>query len=425
MEMLIKKARVIDPGSELNGEIKDILIAEGKIQKIGENLDDKNVRIIDIEGMHVSPGWLDVGVQTGDPGLEHREDLRTVTKAAAAGGFTAVACYPNTNPVMDSKSGVYYLQQNSKGLKVECLPIGAVSEACEGKDITEMIDMHHAGALVFSDGKKSIQHAGLMLRALLYTKAFGGLVMNHPHNKTLSANGQMNEGTTSTMLGLRGIPAISEELMVQRDIELSAYADSQVHITNISTKGAVEKIRAAKAKGIKVSCSVAVINLLLDETALVKFDSNLKVSPPLRREEDVEALKEGLKDGTIDFISSNHVPLEEEVKKLEFAYAEFGAIGLETAFSVAYSALKDVLSLEELIAKFSLDSRRLMGLESISIKEGAIANLSLFIPETSWTVTDKDIHSRSKNSPYVGMELSGRVVGMINGENFEINRYYR
>jgi dihydroorotase len=420
MDILIKKACIVDPNSKLNGKQTDIYISKGKIEQTGRNLEAGRAKVIDIKGLHVSPGWLDIGVQTGDPGLEHREDIKTVTKAAAAGGFTAIACYPNTLPVMDSKSGIFYLQQNSKGMVVDCLPIGAMSEGCEGKDITEMIDMQKAGACAFSDGKKSIQHAGLLLRALMYVKAFDGLVMNHPHDKTLAGNGQINEGQVSTMLGMRGIPSIAEDIIVQRDIELAAYAESRLHISNISTASAVTKIRKAKTLGIKVTASVAAINLLLDDTALSDFDSNLKVLPPLRSKEDITALKVGLKDGTIDFITSNHVPLEEEVKKLEFPYAEFGSIGLETAFSVAYTALKDELSLVEIIAKFSTAPRAILNVTSAKIEKEELANMTLFLPEMEWEVSATNIFSRSRNTPFIGTKLQGKVLGIINGKKSDL-----
>lgn len=415
MDILIRNARIVDPQTSLDGKQMDLLISGGKIAQIAQNISAGDVKEIKVKGLHVSPGWLDLGVQTGDPGLEHREDLFTVTKAAAAGGYTGIACYPNTLPVTDSKSGVLYLQQNSRNFPVECLSIGAISEGCNGKDIAELYDMHKAGALAFSDGKNTIQHAGLMMRGLLYVKAFGGLVMNHPHDETLAAGGQMHEGYVSTTLGLRGISALTEAIMVQRDIELAEYADSRVHIVNISTAMSVEKIRKAKKKGVKVTASVPALNLLYDDSVLSDFDSNFKVLPPLRSKKDIKALKAGLKDGTIDLITSNHVPLEEEAKKLEFPYAKFGAIGLETAFAVAYTALKDVLTIDELIGKLSIQPRKLLNLPALSVEEGAKANLSLFTPETEWTVTPGHFYSRSHNTPLIGKELQGMVVGIIRG----------
>lgn len=417
MDVLIRNARIVDPQASLNGKQMDIMISDGEIIEIAKNITPGDAKIIEAEGLHVSHGWLDIGVQTGDPGLEHREDLTTVTAAASAGGYTGIACYPNTDPVTDSKSGIHYLQQNSRDLAVDCFPIGALSEGCKGKDITELYDMHKAGACAFSDGNKSVQHAGLMLRGLLYVKAFDGLVINHPHDETLAANGQMHEGFVSTTMGVRGISSLTEAIMVQRDIELADYSGSRVHIVNISTKESVEKIRKAKADGLKVTASVPALNLLLDDSVLTGFDSNLKVLPPLRSQGDIEALKEGLKDGTIDIITSNHVPLEEEAKKLEFPYADFGAIGLETAFSVAYSSLKDTLSIEEIVDKISGNPRQLLKLPSIDLEKGAKANLTLFIPNTKWIVSKNDIRSRSENTPLIGKELEGKVLGIVNGTN--------
>jgi dihydroorotase len=422
MDLLIKKAIIVDPGTSLNGKQMDILVSDGKIGQIGKDITSPKAKKISIKGLHVSPGWLDVGVQTGDPGKEHREDLTTVTKAAAAGGFTGIACFPNTDPVADSKSGILYLKQNSRHLAVDCFPIGALSEGCNGKDITELYDMHEAGACAFSDGEQSIQHAGLMLRGLLYVKAFDGLVINHPHDKTLAANGQMHEGYVSTSLGLRGISGLTEAIMVQRDIELAEYAHSKVHIYNISTARSVEKIKKAKAKGIQVTTSVAALNLLYDDAALTGFDANFKVLPPLRSKEDIKALKKGLKDGTIDFITSNHVPLEEEAKKLEFPYASFGALGLETAFGVAHTALKKNLSIENLIDKLSVQPRRILGLPEVKLEKDAHANLTLFIPGASWTVSQDDFYSRSENTPLIGHELQGKVIGIINGGNTVLNK---
>lgn len=416
MDLLIRNVTIVDPGTSLNGKRRDILISRGKIAQIGRKIDSSGAKEISLKGLHVSPGWLDIGVHTGDPGLEHREDLVTVTNAAAVGGYTGIACYPNTDPVSDTKSGILYLKQNSQGLPVDCFPIGALSEGCNGKDITELYDMSKAGALAFSDGNKSVQHAGLMLRGLLYVKAFDGLVINHPHDETLAANGQMHEGYVSTTLGLRGISALTEAIMVQRDIELAEYTQSKVHVDNISSAQSVEKIRKAKSSGIKVTASVPALNLLYDDSVMTEFDSNFKVLPPLRSRNDIEALKNGLKDGTIDTISSNHVPLEEEAKKLEFPYAEFGAIGLETAFGVAYTALKETLSLAEIVEKFSVNPRKILNLPQLKLEDGAIANLTLFVPGTNWTVKKEDFQSRSENTPMPGRELEARVIGIINGK---------
>lgn len=414
MNFLIRKATVIDPSSPYHGKVVDIFIEGDKITSIGSNLKRNADQLIDVEGAHVSPAWVDIGVQVCDPGHEHREDLHSVSQAAAAGGFTTIAAQPNTAPAVDGKTEVSYLKQYSKGKLVDILPIGAVTTKCQGKDITEMIDMHYAGAVAFSDGNQSIADNGMTLRALEYVKAFDGIVINQPLDRTLAFEGQMHEGVVSTSLGMKGIPNLAEDLMVQRDIYLAQYADSRLHLANLSSQFAVELVRQAKAKGLKVTCSVAALNLAYDDRALVEFDSNFKVLPPLRSSEDIEALKQGLKDGTIDLIGSNHVPLEEEAKKLEFPYADFGAIGLETTYALINTHLEGVLSQTELVEKLAINPRRIFNLEEVIVREGAEANLSIFNPQESWTVQTKDIFSKSRNSPLFGQTLKGRVIGVIN-----------
>ena len=419
--ILIKQAKIIDPNSKLNGKKRDILIQNGKIKEIKANITTKAKTTIRIEGLQVSPGWLDIAAQGGEPGFEHREDLQSLSRAAAAGGFTGVACLPNTQATIHSKSEVLYLKNSTQNNIVDFFPIGAASHACEGKEITEMLDMHHAGAVAFSDGKNSIQDTGLMMRALQYVKAFDGLILNQAHDQSIDVGGQMHEGVVSTSLGMRGIPSLSEELMVQRDIYLTKYTESKLHISNISTEGAVDLIRQAKKKGIAISCSVSAINLLLDDTVLIEFDADYKVFPPLREATDIKALKKGLQDGTIDHISSNHCPWETESKNLEFPYAEFGLIGLETAFAVANTALKGKLSVTQLVDKFAIQPRKILAIQIPVIKEGEKANLSLFLTDKTWTFKEKDIYSKSKNTPFVGSEFIGKVVGIINNEQLVLH----
>ena len=414
MDVLIRKATIIDPESPHHLNSVDILIKEGEISSIAPNISNKEVQEIQGEDLYVSIGWIDVGTQVGDPGFEHREDLRSAAAAGAAGGYTTLVCSPNTNPVVDNKSGVLYIQQNSNNGLVDFYPLGAVSEHCKGKDITEMIDMHRSGAVAFTDGKYPIQDNGLMMRALQYIKAFDGLVINQPRDITIAPNGQANEGIVSTSLGISGIPNMAEEIMVQRDIYLAEYTSSKLHIANISTAGAVDMVRNAKAKGLQVTASVAAINLAYADAAIHGFDANFKVLPPLRNLEDIKALKEGLKDGTIDWINSNHVPLEEEAKKLEFGYADFGVISLETAFAVANSNLKEILPLELIIEKFAYQARNILKIERPCIQEGATANLTLFNPNRDWVYEKKNIKSKSHNSPFIGQKLMGKVLAVIN-----------
>jgi dihydroorotase len=421
MKLLIKKATVVDPNSPYHGKVVDLFVEGDKITSIASDLKLKAEEVVEASGLHVSPGWIDLGVQVCDPGFEHREDLRSASASAAAGGFTAIGVYPNTSPAVDGKTEVSYLRQHGKGKLVDILPIGAATSKCLGKDITEMIDMHQAGAIAFSDGAKPIADNGMMLRALEYVKAFGGIVINQPHDHSLSPEGQLHEGVVSTSLGMKGIPNLAEDIMTLRDIYLVEYADSRLHLATLSTKRSVDLVRQAKTKGLKVSASVAVLNLAFDDRALVEFDSNFKVLPPLRGNEDREALIQGLKDGSIDLFCSNHVPLEEEAKKLEFPYADFGAIGLETAYALVNTKLEGVLSTVELVEKFALNPRKLFNLPTISVREGSKANLTLFQPAEKWTFTQSHIFSKSLNTPLLGMELKGRVKGVINNNQ----RYIR
>jgi dihydroorotase len=419
MNVLIRKATIIDKNSSYNGQKVDLLIENGQISKIGVEINAKAQKVIEGEQLCLSIGWMDIGAQIGDPGFEHREDLHSATIAAAAGGYTSIACYPNSNPVVDSKSGILYIKQNTSQSLVDFYPIGAISENCNGKDITEMIDMHRAGAVAFSDGKYPIQDNGLMMRALLYIKSFNGVIINQPQDKTIAHDGQANEGIVSTSLGIRGIPHMAEEIMLQRDIFLAEYTQSKLHVANISTANAVEMIRKAKQNGLQITASVAAMNLAYADTAIHGFDSNYKVLPPLRTQKDIAALKDGLKDGTIDIINSNHIPLEEEAKKLEFTYADFGVIGLETSFAVANMNLSGCLSLEQLIEKLAIVPRQLLGIDIPAIEEGKVANLTIFDPKQNWVYEEKNIKSKSKNSPFIGQKLKGKVLGVINNKQIQ------
>ena len=424
MDVLIKNARVVAPGNPYNGQQLSLLITDGLIREIGENVvAGEDVDVLEGEGHGLSIGWLDWGVQSADPGLEQRETLHTAGAAAAAGGFTAVATIPNTEPVIDNKSQVLYIRRNAEGKLVNFYPMGAVTLGCHGKEITEMIDMQRAGAVAFTDGTQPVQHAGIMLRALQYVKSFGGLVVNPALDRQIDRGGQLHEGAVSTRLGMRGIPSLAEDLMIQRDLQLLAYTESRLHLANISTKGAVEQIRQAKAQGLQVSCSVAVMNLIHDDSVVESFDSHYKVMPPLRSPADRKALIEGVKDGTIDVINSNHRPLEEEAKKLEFSYADFGATGLETLYALCRTYLSDWLTDELLVEKIAYEPRRILGLELPAIKIGAPAELTLFHPSQSWTYERAQVYSRSFNSPYLGQPLKGKAVAVINNNQSFVNAH--
>lgn len=421
MQLLLKNIRICS-GQKIAGP-QDIRINDGIIQAIGKNLPmEAGVREISFPGqVYASAGWMDVGVHTGDPGYEHREDLRTATQAAAAGGFTAIACAPNTLPVVDSKASVVYIQNKTAGLPVSVYPIGAISIGAQGADLAELYDMHAAGAIAFSDGRMPVQDAGLLLRALQYAQAFQGLIMHQPYHKSIAAGGQMHEGLISTQLGMRGIAALSEEVMIQRDLSLLEYAGGRLHLHVVSTKKGVAMVRAAKAAGLPVTASVAVANLCFTDEVLADFDSNWKVKPPLRDETHRQALLEGLADGTIDFICSNHTPWDQEMKNVEFPFAEFGMLGLETAFALCRTFLEKDLSLEQLVQLWAVGPRTVLGLPVPEIKPGVRVELTLFDPAQEWTLTEKDLRSKSANTPFTGQNLKGRVLGILSNSQLVLN----
>ena len=419
--MLIKNATIISPASTHHQKKRDILIKKGTIIQIKARIDEKAKQTIDLKGACVSPGWLDIGVHTGDPGFEQREDMKTVTRAAAAGGYTGIVSWPNTHPVIDGRSEVLYLKNESRKGPVECFPIGAISENCEGKDITEMYDMNAAGAVAFSDGLNSIQNAGMMLRALQYVKAFDGLVINHPCDASIAGDGQIHEGLVSTSLGMKGIPHMAEEVMVQRDIYLAEYTNSRLHLANLSTAGSVELVRRAKKRGVQVTASVALMNLIFEDEVIEEFDTNVKVWPPLREATDRKALLKGIQDGTIDLLSSNHTPLEEEAKKLEFPYADYGAIGLETSYAAIQSHLGKLLSSENFVQLLAIAPREILRLSIPKVVEGEPANLTLFDPKAKWVFSTGDIRSRSRNTPFLGETFTGKVLGVIKGKEVYLN----
>jgi dihydroorotase len=379
---------------------------------------EKGIKTIEAEGLHVSAGWLDMQVNFCDPGYEHKETLSNGLKSAAKGGFTSVCLMSGTNPPLHNKAQIEYVANRAKDNLVDVLPIGTLSHNQEGKDLSEMYDMKISGAVAFSDYKKSTKDAGLILRALQYSQNINSFIITHCDDKTISHDGLVNEGVTSTKLGLKGIPALAEEIMLQRNIQILEYTGGKMHIPTISTKGSVELIKKAKAKKLNITCGVAAYNLLLDDSELEGFDTNYKVNPPLRTKDDIDALKKGIADGTIDVIVSDHAPQDIESKDLEFDHADNGMIGLESCFGVLNMALSSKLSLENIIDTLTKNPRTILGLDALSIKEGAEANLTLFNPTKKYLFGKSHIVAANKNSGIIGKELKGVVIGVVNKNSF-------
>ena len=414
MMVLIRAAKVIDPNSKHNNKVVDILIKNGIIQEIRKNINaPKGTNIIEEKGVHVSPGLFDLHANFRDPGFEWKEDIKTGMLAAAKGGFTGVLSMPSTLPATDTKSQVEYIRKMSSDNVVNVYPAGSITKDLKGYELSEMYDMSRNGALAFTDDKNSIQHAGVMKLALLYAKNFGGIIMNQANDKSISNDGQMNEGVVSTVLGLKGIPSLAEELMIARDIKLVEYTKGRLHFSCISTAKSVELIRVAKKQGLNITADVAIHNLVLDETACEGFDTHYKVNPALRTQKDITALIKGLKDNTIDAISSDHTPQDIENKKVEFDNAEFGMISLQTAFSLACK-LENKIGLEGIIEKMAVNPRKLLGINIPEINTDKAANLCLFNPITEWTLEEKNIVSKSKNTPFIGKKLKGKIIAVIN-----------
>jgi len=410
MSTLLKNATIIDALSPYHQQKKDILISDGKIEKIEDSIQQKeNYIVVNVENLHVSCGWFDTSVSLGEPGFEERETIKNGLQVAAKSGFTAIAVNSNTNPIIDSKSDVEFLINKAQNSAVNLHPIAALTKNSEGIDMAELYDMQQSGAIAFGDYNKPIENDNLMKVALLYAQNFDGLVLSFPKNNKIAGEGIANEGINSTKLGLKGIPALAEHIQIARDLFLLEYTGGKLHIPTISSAKSVELIKDAKKKGLKVTCSVAAHHLVLTDNELHGFDSNFKTNPPLRTKDDLKALQKGVKSGAIDIITSDHNPIDIEHKKVEFSEAKDGIIGLETIFG----AINSVLDLEDFINCITTKPKEIFGIENHAIKEGNIADITLFDPNSDVTFTKEQILSTSKNSPFINKKLKGNVYGVF------------
>ena len=408
MKILIQHATIVTPHQELHFQKTNIQIENGSITALGADCETTTDRIIEGKNLHVSLGWFDPHVSFGEPGFEERETLTNGLAVAAASGFTTIGLNPDTNPPADNQAVINHLAQQSQHTLTQLLPIGCLTENNEGQHLANLYDMHTAGAVAFGDYKSSISNAQLLKIGLQYTQSFNGLLFSHPAAKDLENNGVIHEGITSTQLGLKGIPAIAESVQIMRDLEILRYTGGRLHFPFITTKESVAHIQKAKKEGLQVSCSVGLPHLLFDDRQLESFDSNFKFYPPLRTAADIQALREGLLNGTIDMVSAMHEPMNIEMKELEFDFAAPGSIGLEAAFGV----LNTLFPLEKTI-DFLTRGRKLFTKTLPKIEVGATANLTCFVPDPSGTFKKEALLSTSKNCAYLGIATQGEVCATL------------
>ena len=426
MNLLIKSAKIIDTNSKHHNKIMDVFIKNGKIEKIAKSIKSCKESVASgkekeysAQNLHLSPGWFDLHANFSEPGNEQKETLESGSSAAAKGGFTGVMIMPNTTPSLDNKGMIKYILNATKGNIVDLFPAGNLTKNQEGNDIVEMHDMNKAGCLAFTDDKHSIKRNEVLKIAMLYSKDCNALIMNYPNESSIANDGYMHEGNVSTKLGLKGIPSLAEEMMVDRDISICEYTDSRFHLSYLSTKKSVEKVKKAKAKGLNITADVALHNLFLTDEAINNFDTRYKVMPPLRTAKDNKALIKALNEGTIDVITTDHSPQDEEHKKIEFDNAEDGIIGLESAFGLLGKHLLPHLELSTLIEKIAINPRKILGINQATLTEGNTANITLFNPELEWEFTKNDIKSKSDNTPFIGEQLKGKALAIFNNGQFE------
>ena len=415
MNLLIKGGRVIDPTQGLD-EVLDVLVEKGIVKELGKGLSaPAGAEVVDASGKCVVPGLIDMHVHLRDPGLEYKEDIVSGTRAAAAGGFTSVCCMPNTKPVIDNKAIASYIINKAKAEGFcNVFPVGTITYGMNGERMSEMGELKEAGCVAVSDDGRPVANAELMRRSLEYARGMGIMVISHSEDLSLVGEGAMNEGFTSTEIGLKGIPRVAEDIATARDVMLAEYTGSPIHIAHVSTKDSVRLIRDAKARGVQVTCETAPHYFTLTDDAVRGYNTNAKMNPPLREAADVAAIKEGLKDGTIDCIATDHAPHHLDEKDIEFNEAMNGIIGLETSLPLSLALVDEgVLTLEQLVEKMSCNPSRITGIRRGTLKTGAIADITVFDPSAEWTVEAGKLSSKSKNTPFLGWKVKGAAVATI------------
>jgi dihydroorotase len=424
MTLLIKGGRVIDPTQQLDGML-DVLVTDGVIKEVGKNLKAPDgAAVVDAAGCYVTPGLIDMHVHLRDPGLEYKEDIVSGTKAAVAGGFTSVCCMPNTKPSIDCKAVASYIINKAKTEGFcNVFPVGTITQGMAGERMSEMGELKEAGCVAVSDDGKPVKNSELMRRALQYAQGIGILVISHAEELDLVGEGTMNEGFTSTELGLKGIPRVAEDIATAREVMLAEYTGAPVHIAHVSTAGAVRIIRDAKARGVKVTCETAPHYFTLTDDAVRGYNTNAKMNPPLREADDVAAIKAGLKDGTIDCIATDHAPHHLDEKDVEFNEAMNGIVGLETSLPLALRLVNEgTLTLANMVEKMSVNPAKILGLQRGTLQAGATADLTVIDPALAWTVTEEALQSKSKNSPFLGQAMTGAARCTIVGGAIKFQR---
>ncbi|WKV13956.1 dihydroorotase [Marivirga harenae] len=417
MRTYIKAVKIINSASQWHNQTIDLLLENGIIADINPSGEVEADQIIEAKELYASPSWLDMRVFSGEPGEEYREDFESLAKVLESGGFGAALLMPNTNPIIQNKADIKTILSYNRSQVSQFLPASAVTINCDGENLNEMLDVHHAGATAFTDGSQPLWNSDILVKSLQYLQKFDGLLINFPQDHKLALFGQMNEGKVSTGLGLKGIPHLAEEIVIQRDLELLRYAGGKLHFSCVSSAKSVELIRDAKARGLNVTCDVNIHHLILDDENLESFDTNYKVLPPLRTQKDIKGLIEGVNDGTIDVIVSGHQPYDQDHKKMEFDLAAFGIMGSQIVMPLYHKFLSKEIDLHTFISCIESNPKRILKHVNSKIEVGEEIDLTLFSLNETWRYDEHSNQSKSDNSPFMNTEFSAKVLGVFHQQH--------